>query len=256
MFHKKMRGDGLKKGTIIDTVNVNDVIRPVQLFYERRRNCTVSIGKKTITIRIPIFLNREEKQREIQKLKEWAIQRIQKNPERFKPKPPRTYHNGDILTVGNKQYHIHITRNDKKGSSARLSGTIITLNLSCHLSQQQEQHHITTLLSRCIARERLPYLEETIKTLNGKHFNKNINKILFKHNKSNWGSCSRKGNINISTRLLFAPDDVLEYVCIHELAHLLVPNHSERFWMLVESAMPNYEEKEQWLKDNKDSCRF
>ena len=64
------------------------------------------------------------------------------------------------------------------------------------------------------------------------------------------------GNINISTRLLFAPDDVLEYVCIHELAHLIEHNHSQRFWMLVAQAMPDYTAKETWLKEKGDACRF
>jgi len=102
----------------------------------------------------------------------------------------------------------------------------------------------------------LPKLQEKIYELNEKHFNRKINKIFFKHNKSNWGSCSNARNINISTRLLFAPDEVLEYVCIHELAHLIEQNHSDRFWTLVETAMPNYVEKEKWLKENRDFCRF
>ena len=69
-----------------------------------------------------------------------------------------------------------------------------------------------------------------------------------KYNHSNWGSCSSKGNINLSTRLLFAPDDVIDYVIIHELAHRIEMNHSPRFWKLVSDAMPDYKEKEKWLK--------
>ena len=88
------------------------------------------------------------------------------------------------------------------------------------------------------------------------YFNQKINKVFFKYNKSNWGSCSAAGNINISTRLLFVPDDVLEYVCIHELAHLIEHNHSDRFWGVVEKAMPNYKEKINWLKENGHICSF
>ncbi|HKZ41668.1 MAG TPA: M48 family metallopeptidase, partial [Candidatus Hodarchaeales archaeon] len=61
---------------------------------------------------------------------------------------------------------------------------------------------------------------------------------------------------NISTRLLFAPDEVLEYVCIHELAHLIEHNHSDRFWALVEKAMPYYPQQKQWLKEHGESIRF
>ncbi len=99
-------------------------------------------------------------------------------------------------------------------------------------------------------------LEEQINKINEIHFNQKINKIFFKSLQSKWGSCSSDRNINISTRLLFAPDDVLEYVCIHELAHLIEQNHSEDFWTLVEKAMPQYQEKEKWLKENGEDIGF
>jgi len=51
-------------------------------------------------------------------------------------------------------------------------------------------------------------------------------------------------------------DDVLDYICVHELAHLIEHNHSDRFWSLVERAMPDYKEKEKWLKENRDKCYF
>ena len=51
-------------------------------------------------------------------------------------------------------------------------------------------------------------------------------------------------------------DDILEYVCIHELAHLIEHNHSDRFWALVEKAMPNFREKINWLKENGHGCSF
>ena len=145
---------------------------------------------------------------------------------------------------------------NKKSSSAVLNDNTIQLVISDNLSKEEQNNHISTLISRCIGSKRLPKLQVKIKELNKKHFNQSINKIFFKHNKSNWGSCSRAGNINISTRLLFAPDDVLEYVCIHELAHLLEHNHSKKFWTLVETAMPEYKKKERWLKENGDICKF
>jgi predicted metal-dependent hydrolase len=62
--------------------------------------------------------------------------------------------------------------------------------------------------------------------------------------------------LNFSSRLLFAPQDVQDYVIIHELAHLIELNHSDAFWQLVADAMPNYSEKENWLKENGAACRF
>ena len=81
--------------------------------------------------------------------------------------------------------------------------------------------------------------KETFEYHYGKHhqayvtnLNNLIKGIFLKYNHSNWGSCSHNGNINLSTRLLFAPEAVQDYVIVHELAHLVEPNHSDRFWAL------------------------
>lgn len=62
------------------------------------------------------------------------------------------------------------------------------------------------------------------------------------------GSCSRKGNINLNTALLFLPASILRYVIIHEIAHIRHPNHSRAFWETVESAMPEYRELLEQIK--------
>lgn len=68
--------------------------------------------------------------------------------------------------------------------------------------------------------------------------------------KSLWGSCSSKGRVSLNWRLVATPPEVLNYVVIHELAHLKYLNHSEAFWSLVAKFSPEYEEHEQWLKKN------
>jgi len=115
---------------------------------------------------------------------------------------------------------------------------------------------IRHLLSRVIANDFLPEIEQRVYELNQKYFQKNIKRVYLKYNKSNWGSCSSKGNINLSTRLLFAPSQVIDYVIIHELSHLIEMNHSPRFWKIVRDIMPNYEEQEKWLKVNGAKCDF
>ncbi len=65
-----------------------------------------------------------------------------------------------------------------------------------------------------------------------------------------WGSCSTSGSINFSYKLILAPRAVVEYVVIHELAHITEKNHSARFWAKVQSLMPNYRLHEKWLKEN------
>lgn len=76
------------------------------------------------------------------------------------------------------------------------------------------------------------------------------NKIHIKDQKSRWGSCSGKGNLNFNWRLIMAPEAVLDYVVIHELCHLIHMNHSPEFWKLVERMCPAYKEQKRWLKIN------
>lgn len=239
-----------------ENLEVNKTKYPVKIHYENRNNSRVSIGRESINIRIPSFLNREQRFKELIRMKTWAKNKLAENPDKFKPEPQKEYRNGDTLKIGEEEYVLKIAFKNKQSSSARIQNNLIQLFISSSLPKERQNHHISTLLSRCVASKRLPKLQEKINELNNKHFNQKINKIFFKHNKSNWGSCSRAGNINISTRLLFAPDEVLEYVCIHELAHLIEQNHSERFWTLVENAMPNYKEKQSWLKENGNICKF
>ena len=73
-------------------------------------------------------------------------------------------------------------------------------------------------------------------------------RVAIRDQKSRWGSCSAKHNLNFNWKLIMAPPQALEYVVIHELCHLIEFNHSARFWKLVESRMPEYEVWKKWLK--------
>jgi len=67
--------------------------------------------------------------------------------------------------------------------------------------------------------------------------------------KSRWGSCSEKKSINFSWLLIMADDDVIEYVVVHELAHIIELNHSKRFWAIIEKILPDYKTRRKRLKD-------
>lgn len=66
--------------------------------------------------------------------------------------------------------------------------------------------------------------------------------------RTRWGSCSSKGTLSFTWRLVMAPIPVIDYVIIHELAHLIERNHSDRFWKNVERMYPDYKIQEKWLK--------
>jgi predicted metal-dependent hydrolase len=68
--------------------------------------------------------------------------------------------------------------------------------------------------------------------------------------RSRWGSCSTRGTLSFNWRLVLAPFDVLDYVVVHELCHLREPNHSRRFWKLLESRRPGWHEQRDWLHEH------
>ena len=75
-------------------------------------------------------------------------------------------------------------------------------------------------------------------------------RVTIREQKTRWGSCSSKNNLNFNWKLIMAPPPALDYVVIHELCHLHEFNHSPRFWQLVAAQMPEYESWKKWLKQH------
>ncbi|HLD33827.1 MAG TPA: YgjP-like metallopeptidase domain-containing protein [Candidatus Nanoarchaeia archaeon] len=234
----------------------------VSIIVEQRSNSRASIGKRGVMIRLPRDMPREMIARDILRMKKWAMDKLRDRLKNTKDKPielskgTRTYSHGDAFSIAGEDYKIMLSFFDKQSSSVRIVENTIFFSLSNRISEETKNQHISVLLSRIMAKKKKNFMANKVKMLNEKHFHFTIGKIFLKYNTSNWGSCSSSNNINLSTRLLFAPDDVIDYVCIHELAHVQEKNHSATFWALVEKAMPNYKEKKQWLRDNTNKCWF
>lgn len=79
-------------------------------------------------------------------------------------------------------------------------------------------------------------------------YNFKYNKINIKNQKTRWGSCSKRGNLNFNYKILFLREEVRDYIVVHELCHLKEFNHSKDFWNLVKIAIPNYLDLRRSLK--------
>jgi predicted metal-dependent hydrolase len=99
-------------------------------------------------------------------------------------------------------------------------------------------------LAKIIAEERVKFFNH--------HYNFQYNRISIRNQRTCWGSCSRKGNLNFNYAIIKLPEELRDYVIVHELCHLKELNHSKRFWNLVRVAIPEYKDKRKKLKSIKN----
>ncbi len=97
-----------------------------------------------------------------------------------------------------------------------------------------------------LSKERLTKKAEKFSEL----INVDYGRITIRHQRTRWGSCSSKGNLNFNCLLMLTPEYVQDYVVVHELAHRKEMNHSSKYWSIVESVLPDYKDAKKWLKEN------
>lgn len=100
-----------------------------------------------------------------------------------------------------------------------------------------------------LAEKALEYIPKRVSYF-AKQIGVTYGKITIRNQKTRWGSCSSKGNLNFNCLLMLTPPEVIDYVVVHELCHRKEMNHSGAFWAEVEKAIPDYKEQVKWLKEN------
>lgn len=219
------------------------------IYIERRNSTRVSITNNGVNIRIPRHLSKSKREEAIMELIHWAAKRIQDTSLHKQNK--KTYSHDDYLKTHSKIYKLQIEIRDSQKNFSKIQGNYIIFKISNKHDETARQKYISKQLQKLLAKHHQEELCCHVHRLNKEHFGKEVKNISYKYTKSRWGAChcGRK-DIDISTKLLLAPIEVLEYVIIHELAHLIEANHSKRFWNIVKSIDPNYKQKKKWLNQN------
>jgi predicted metal-dependent hydrolase len=110
--------------------------------------------------------------------------------------------------------------------------------------QTKKQRHAEFLVHKNLAQK----LAETKIAKFNQFYNFKFNKITIKNQKTRWGSCSRKGNLNFNYKIALLPERLADYIIVHEICHLGEFNHSRKFWNLVAQTIPDYSEIRNELK--------
>ena len=136
--------------------------------------------------------------------------------------------------------------------SPRISGVVTDKELRLTLPKADSDPHVRAVIRSVLSERALQRIRQRIGVYAPRIGVDFAGRVAVREQKTRWGSCSGKGNLNFNWKLIMAPPQVLDYVVIHELCHLKEFNHSPRFWALVERQMPDYKAWKKWLDTHKD----
>jgi predicted metal-dependent hydrolase len=145
----------------------------------------------------------------------------------------------DSLYFLGSRYRFHVVKDRRPSTVVSDAIKLITFHVTDRRRYKQHIHEWYKQQTARIIADRLPTL--------ARRFNVKYNKISIKNQKSRWASCSKNGNLNFNLLLIAAPSNVIDYVMIHELMHLIEFDHSHQFWQLVKEADPDYKKHREWL---------
>ena len=207
-----------------------------KLVRSKRRTLSLVVEMDgTLTVRAPLRMKETDIRRFIEEKKEW-IKRKQVQARKDAP-VSHQYVDGEKFWYLGKEIPLRIVPDNKP---ALVMDRVFKLTKSAqpdakvHFEKWYKKMARKTIIERvnCIAR----------------NHEFRVNKIRISSAKTRWGSCSTKGTLSFTWRLVMAPPDVIDYVIVHELCHLKELNHSKAFWMYVEAILPDYKQRRKWLK--------
>lgn len=228
---------------------------PVKIYQERRNSVRVAIGKDHAILRIPL-VSFSSLEKNLGFLEEWLTRKVLTQKRYQRLFSPKDFTKPYELAICDEVFIVQCVPANLKQLRGKIENNKILIRHPQAINPNDQQKSIKQLISRLCAKHFKNHIENRVDYWNDQIYKEEIKGIRLKYNSSNWGSCSSKGNLNFSTRLLFAPFEVRDYVIIHELAHLKELNHSKKFWNWVELAMPNYLHQEKWLKVHGYLCDF
>lgn len=205
---------------------------------QRARRFRLVSGIEGVHAVVPRQFDRTELTRFAESKRDWLL-KTSKYYHRLKEKCGG-YEPGTMLFQG-QRYRCNLVADRRLSAVLSDSMKLITFHVPDTRKSQQYQQEWYRGQTAAIISERLPKIAERMGL--------KYNKVSIKKQKSRWGSCSKKGNLNFNLMLAAAPPSVIDYVIIHELAHLVVLDHSPTFWKTVSKEDPDFATHREWLSN-------
>lgn len=208
------------------------------LIRSKRKTISIHITKEAVVeVRAPLKCSKAQINRFVTSKQDWIQKHLSMQNNRLKHKADFKLDYGCHVTIQGMEYEITA----RQGNRIGIDGSCLYLPEGL---PADELKAAVIKVYRLIAKK---VLTEKVHIYSSKS---GLKPAAVKINgaKTRWGSCSGTNSINFSWRLMMADDDVIDYVVVHELAHIKEHNHSERFWAVVADIMPDYKEKQIKLK--------
>jgi predicted metal-dependent hydrolase len=203
----------------------------------KRKTAAIYIRDGGVEVRAPLRMPKRDIDKFVASKNKWITDKLAKSNEQTTRRESFALDYGSLVIYRGKQYPIQA----KEINRAGFDGECFYMPLELTSAQIKD---VCVQIYRKLAKQ---YLTE--RTLaSAKQMSVTPAVIKINGACTRWGSCSAKKNINYSWRLVMAHDEIIDYVVVHEVAHLIEMNHSKRFWSVVENILPNYRERKAGLK--------
>jgi len=216
----------------------------------RRKTIGITIDMRgEVKVSAPLRVSEKQICEAVQKKAGWIAGKVNEALEMSSKAVIREFVSGESLQYLGEEYTLEVLEKDLGKAEVQKNDDVISVYITRGLSGESRKQAIKEALIKWY-RQRFSEIVSQRMEKYSLQVKATPCKVVVKDQKTLWGSCSQRGNINLNWRLVMAPLPVIDYVIVHELCHLNVMNHSKSYWNLVESIIPDYREMRGWLKKN------
>lgn len=227
-----------------------------QIRYKIKRGKRVKTAAITVTpdarivVAVPSFLNKKDVEKFVRKKARWIFEKQEYFKALSSLYPEKEFISGEQILYLGRRYRLKVKHSHSDGSGKlKLIGRRMFVFVGNDLNKKEKKSVIRDAIKNWyISRAKIVIRKRVNQFC--KFLNVGPEEIIIKTQKKRWGSCSRDGTLRFNWRVVIAPMSIIDYIVVHELCHLKVKNHSAEFWRLVSLALPDYQRRRDWLKNN------